>query len=154
MSDPIETIVRDVARSVLADCAFLLTEPAELPQAWSSAIIHAQIPFAGRFRGSVCITAEQALAETLATDMLGLEPGDPEALVSASAAVSELVNILAGALVARLFSTAVTCTLGLPRVGAGLPAVEPGPAPVSVPLSDLEGRLIHIELYRTDEMPS
>jgi hypothetical protein len=142
-------VVREVACSVMADCAFLLTEPVESASNWpaSELVRHAAIDFEG---GALSLTTTSELAEAIACDMLGLESGDPEAIAQASSALGELVNVVAGALLARLFGTSGNYGLGLPRVALGHPPDRAGRTSV-VALEDVEGRPIEIRLHTTTE---
>jgi CheY-specific phosphatase CheX len=142
-------VLRDVAREVLADFAFLLTEPAQAPLAWPAAelVRHAEIDFEGPFCGTLAITATSELAEAIACDMLGLEAGDPEAVAQSASALGELANVVAGAVIARLFGTSSNYKLGLPQVAHGHPRVDVRPREV-LALEDMEGRPIEIQLHK------
>jgi CheY-specific phosphatase CheX len=142
-------VLRDVAREVLADFAFLLTEPAQAPLAWPAAelVRHAEIDFEGPFCGTLAITATSELTETIACDMLGLEAGDPEAVAQSASALGELANVVAGAVIARLFGTSSNYKLGLPQVAHGHPRADERPREV-LALEDMEGRPIEIQLHK------
>jgi CheY-specific phosphatase CheX len=148
----VTTTLREVSQNVLADCAFLLTQPANGPAEWPVAerLRHATIDFEGLSTGTLSITTTVELAETVACDMLGLEAGDTEAATQAESALGELVNVVAGALVARLFGTASDCRLGLPKMGCGHPHDCAG-ASTLVDLEDLEGRPVRVRLCSSVE---
>src|SRR5262249_50626617 len=93
----------DLARlsaTVLADCAFLLTEPVE-DDAEPDDPVHAVIAFRGATNGRLVLSASRDLAEVVAADMMGLSVGDPEARAHAEGAVAELANVLLGMLVVK-----------------------------------------------------
>ncbi len=147
----VATTLREVSQNVLADCAFLLTQPSNEPATWPAApVLHAAIDFEGCSTGTLSITTTVELAETVACDMLGLEAGDPEAAAQAESALGELVNVVAGALVARLFGTASDYRLGLPKVECAHPHDYAGPSAL-VELEDLEGRPIRIRFCSSVE---
>ena len=109
-------ILAEVACRVLEDCAFLFLEPADAANdadvgdaIASSIAIHAEQPQVLK------LVASRPLLVEAAANMLGTEVDDPEASGGAEQAIGELLNVVAGSLVARLFGTAVEVGLGIPQ---------------------------------------
>jgi hypothetical protein len=118
----------DLARlsaTVLADCAFLLTEPVDTAEPIDDAV-HAVVAFSGATRGRLVLSASRELAEHVAADMLGIESGDPEARVNAEGAIAELANVLLGMLVVRFCDAEARWDFGTPSVHAGSAPETPG----------------------------
>jgi CheY-specific phosphatase CheX len=109
---------------VLADCAFLLTEPADGSIALDTDLVHAVVEVTGARSGSLALSVPRPLAAVVAADMLGVSPDDPEVRAQAEGAVAELANVLVGAVVER-FCHGEACELGLPKVHRGELPVTP-----------------------------
>jgi hypothetical protein len=63
---------------------------------------------------SLCVASE--LAQTLAANLLALEPESEEAKASAGDAVGELANMIAGTLAVEMLGADVVCKIGVPQV--------------------------------------
>ena len=109
-------ILAEVACRVLEDCAFLFLESADAAD---------DADVGNAIASSIAISAEQAhvlklvasrpLLVEAAANMLGTESDDPEASGAAEQVIGELLNVVAGSLVARLFGTAAEVGLGIPQ---------------------------------------
>lgn len=109
-------ILAEVTCRVLEDCAFLFLEKAEeaedadvenaIP---SSIVINAEQPHVLK------LVASRPLLLEAAANMLGTEADDPEVAGGAEQVIGELLNVVAGSLVARLFGTAAEVGLGIPQ---------------------------------------
>ena len=141
MSAPSSADLARLSATVLADCAFLLTEPVETDEPIDDAV-HAVVAFDGATRGRLVLSASRDLAENVAADMLGIESGDPEASENAGGAIAELANVLLGMLVVKYCDVDGTWDFGTPRVHAGPPpeALD-GQARVATLASDSGARL-------------
>lgn len=110
-----DEVLLGLSSSVLADCAFLLTEPAEASVALGADLVHAVVDVTGARCGSLALSVPGQLAAVVAADMLGVSADEPEAQAHADGAVAELANVLVGAVVER-FCHGEACELGLPKV--------------------------------------
>jgi hypothetical protein len=121
-------VLADVAARVLEDMAFLFTVLSADAAPWPDGAVEATLSFHGPERWEIRIRTSPELASRLAADMLGVEPGDPEALGCAGDAVGELLNVVAGALAERVFGAEAVCRLGVPRPGRALDEGRPSHA--------------------------
>ncbi len=133
----------DLARlsaTVLADCAFLLTEPVEVDAALHDAV-HAVVGFSGATRGHLMLSASPELAVHIAADMLGIESGDADAAAHAAGALAELANVLLGMLVVTLCDPETTFRFGTPHAYVGSPPEVPHGGAVATLASDSGARI-------------
>jgi CheY-specific phosphatase CheX len=119
----VEALAR-LSSSVLADCAFLLTEPAEPCHEASGDSVVAVVDVHAEIARSLTLSLPRSLALVVAADMLGGSPEDPESEAQAEGAVAELANVLVGSLVER-FCEGEVCEIGLPVLHRAEP---PAPA--------------------------
>jgi chemotaxis protein CheY-P-specific phosphatase CheC len=104
MNPPLSAAALRVFSKVLADFAFLFGDavaPEELPVLEGRGYL-ACLPFRGGLEGSVAVVVSEGLAVEMAANMLGREPGDPEAVRGAQDAVRELASVIGGQLVTAL----------------------------------------------------
>ena len=117
MSDIKETL-RETIAEVLETFAFLFADPGEdvvLPEK-PGAFRYASVNFSGASgQGFVFICADFDICAELAANVLGVEPGEVDEKCS-SDALGELVNIVAGSVLARLFGVEEVCDLTAPDV--------------------------------------
>jgi len=109
----------DAGQKVLEDAAFMFTELAEdTPEesTWDGGVVQAWLPFTGPVSGRFMLVSSLALTATLAADLLGLEPGDVEALEKAEDALGEMLNMMAGLTLEKLLSPLGCWELGVPEV--------------------------------------
>lgn len=109
-------LLLDVSTRVLEASAFLVTEACPAEPSLGADVLLACLPFSGPEAGELRMRIPRALARRLAINMLGVESGDSEAILGASDAAGETLNVIAGALMARVYGTRVVCHLGVPRV--------------------------------------
>lgn len=114
MSEPSVELLSDVLGTVLQDAAFVFAEPLEGPPVFDGPVLQATIAFESVRGGALRLTVGTRGGAEIAGNMLGLEPGDPEAVDQARAAVSEILNVIGGAFITRYFGTQVPSQLGLP----------------------------------------
>ena len=94
------------ARRVLEDAAFVFTEEVAAPadeSAWPQTVSQTHLPFDGPVCGRFMLAASARLGETLAAEMLGAEPGSPEAAEQAEDALREVLNMIAGVTLEQVF---------------------------------------------------
>jgi hypothetical protein len=144
---PTPELLADTLRETLEEAAFVLAEPEADPPEFAGPVLEARIAYEGPERGELQLVTDRGLAATLAANLLGEEEG--EAFSSrAGDALGELLNMMVGAFVVRLFGAEARCKLGLPRVRE-LAAPEPLPgAALGVHLVEEEGRRIDLRLVR------
>lgn len=114
MPDVDATFLGGVLSQVLEDAAFVFAEPADEPERWDAPTLQATLDFESVRGGRLRLLAAPSVGVELAANMLGLEPSDPEANENGLAAVAEILNVIGGAFVTRLFGTNVPSQLGLP----------------------------------------
>lgn len=140
MSDFSKELLSETTASVLADCAFLMLDPAaELPAAEGPAV-ETTLSFSGSVSGVLRLCAPRQMLLGAAVDMLGGQPADSQANEEAEATLAELANVLLGVLLARACGTGNYPAIGLPRTRT-LDVVSEVPDAVhSAVLVDLEGQ--------------
>ena len=119
------------------------------PTLWSDAVIEATLSYAGPEEGELQVWASPAFGARLAANMLGVEVDDAEVLNHSRDAVGEMLNVVAGSLVARVFGTDVLCHLGVPRV-ALVPASEPSRSTCVVGLLTDDGERMDFRVLTPD----
>jgi CheY-specific phosphatase CheX len=109
-------LLAETLGATLEEAAFLFTEPEPSPPPFAAArVLEARIGFRGPTAGELRLVAEHSLARTLAANLLG---EDDAAVLTTRApdALGELLNMVVGLLVVRLFGDDARCRLGTPRV--------------------------------------
>ena len=135
-----------LAATVLADCAFLMLDPAPDDVCWPPAVLIAEIPFTGATAGRLILAACESLMVDATADMLRLDRKDPLALETAPATLAELSNVLLGMLCARFFDQHPPCEVGLPSTRRGTwPRTDAGVRCSSV-LIDIAERPVAVAL--------
>lgn len=144
-----EDVLVEVAASVLEDVAFVFVERSPAPPPWSGDVLVAKLAYSGPEDGVLAVTASPALAARFAANMLGVEPDDPEATAGTRDAVGEMVNVIVGSMVARVFGTAELCQLGVPRVVLA-PAPDASRSICAVALVTDEGERLDLQILAKD----
>ena len=109
-------VLGDVSSKVLEDAAFLFTEPAEGSQTWDGDVVEVQLKLSGDRNGTLMMAAPKSLGLELAANLLGVEPGEETDIERpAEAALSEMLNMIAGALAAGWFGEKAVCRIGVPE---------------------------------------
>lgn len=145
MPEPSRELLEGVLGDVLQDAAFVFGEPAEEPAGWERPVLVASIAFESTQGGALRLAVGPQLASEIAANMLGLEPGDPEAEAQGRAAVGEVLNVIGGAFLTRYFGTQVPSQLGLPVVDA-LDALPPTRRTCAAALRTEGGEPVLLEL--------
>jgi hypothetical protein len=114
MREPTPAMLEEVLGQVLQEAAFVFAEPADEPEDWTPPVLTAEIAFECSRGGVLRLALPPRGAVEIAANMLGVDPGDPEAEEHARAAVAEILNVIGGAFVTRFFGTKVPSQLGLP----------------------------------------
>jgi CheY-specific phosphatase CheX len=145
VNDLTPALLQDVVSRVLEDCAFMCTEPSPESTRWSAPITRATLEFSGPRSGTIEVYATRELTMAIAADMLGIEMSDPDATELADGALGEITNVIAGALVARMFGTDCLVELGIPVVDFRIPEPRRGEG-CGLRLTDMEGRAIDVRV--------
>ena len=112
---------------------------------WPAQITRATLQFSGLRSGRLEVSASRELTLAITADMLGVDLQDPDVGKLADGALAELTNVVAGALVAKLFGTECLCELGIPVVEHAAPT-ERLLATTELTLVDMEGRPIDVRI--------
>jgi len=113
--DTLEALT-EVTAQMLEDAAFIFTEPMENGGSFESESMQAKIGFEGPRKGIIALIIDKSLATVLAANFLGVEPDALEAMGKGRDAVGEMLNIIAGALMERIFGGEIVVNLGIPEV--------------------------------------
>jgi hypothetical protein len=108
----------EIAEDVLGNLAYMLTSDAQ-PFAPGVTPLTATIEYEGPHRGALRCWCSPSFASSLAANLLGVEPDQPEAQTAAIDAVRELLNVLCGHLVTRWYGTHAVFNLSIPTVAPG-----------------------------------
>jgi hypothetical protein len=137
----------------LEEAAFVFAEPEARPPPFPGTVLEARIGYQGPNSGELRLLADARLAATLAANLLGEDEGEGTA-GRAGDAVGELLNMIVGAWVVRLFGPETRCRLGVPAVRELGPA-EAGSGPAGATcgahLLAEEGRRIDLFLLPAPE---
>jgi hypothetical protein len=134
--------------STLEEAAFVFAELQGEPPPFPGKALEARITYSGPHQGELRLVADAGLAATLAANLLGEEEGAATA-ARAGDAVGELLNMVVGVWVVRLFGEDTRCKLGVPRVREVSAAEAGARAPQTTCAASLveeEGRRIDLSL--------
>lgn len=137
--DTLRSALEAATRQVLEEAAFLFTEPSTEPidkASWPGSVIQVQLAFTGPIRGHFMLAASPELCSSLAVEMLGAEPGEPEAEAQFEDAVGEILNMVAGLTLDQAIQGKALWELGVPEARS----MSPGEY-LSGPRSDVRVRL-------------
>ncbi|MFQ5699659.1 MAG: chemotaxis protein CheX [Myxococcota bacterium] len=101
---------------ILEQTAFCFSERTEDPPEWQGPVFVAELEFSGPGGGRLLLALPSDFATELATNLLGLEPGDPDGEKKAADAVGEVLNIVSGAMMPEVFGAAALVEFSSPRV--------------------------------------
>ena len=104
---------------VLETMAFMFADPyenEEIPEEIPDAI-KASMEFCGEEGfGAISLTVPAEMCMELASNILGMEPDDPNSQSKAEDALKELLNVITGRLATGVFGTKPVFTLSVPEV--------------------------------------
>jgi hypothetical protein len=145
-------LLLETSASVLADCAFLILDPAvELPPHEGAAVV-TTLSFSGAASGVLRLCAPQQMLVGAAADMLGQAPGEEPASEEAEATLAELGNVLLGVLLARAFGARNCPVIGLPQTSTVQGVRDAENALCSAVLVDLEGQPLVVSILSQAEV--
>lgn len=152
MSEPTSELLAETLAGTLEEAAFVFVEQQESPPAFPARVLEARIDYAGPTKGELTLVADASMAATLAANLLGEDEGEATA-ARAGDALGELLNMVVGSFVVRLFGPETRCRLGVPRVrevGAAEHGVQLRSASCATHLVEEEGRRIDLSLAVKD----
>jgi hypothetical protein len=141
-------LLAETLGATLEEAAFVFTESADVPPPFRGKTLEARVGYQGPESGELRLVADADLAATLAANLLGEEEGSATA-ARAGDAVGELLNMVVGVWVVRLFGEDARCKLGVPRVRELTPAeavARPATTACAASLVEEEGRRIDLSL--------
>jgi len=101
---------------VIEELTLMIVEPSDvLPEDWCPEL-KVSIGFDGPVNGRLILLSDGALCDSVAANLLGSDLSDPEVLANAHDAVGELLNVVCGNLVTRVFDSQRAFALTLPEV--------------------------------------
>jgi CheY-specific phosphatase CheX len=105
-----------VFSEVLANMAFLFTEPPADPPLEEVGRLECSIAYRGPTRGRLSLRCTPQFALTLAANLLDIDPESPEAALQGQDALKELLNVLCGQLVTTLYGQEDAFELTIPVI--------------------------------------
>lgn len=114
---PTDAGTRDLGNlvsDVLGDLAFMVTDAARDDDLTCSPWLAGEVKYRGPVNGSVHCWCSRSFGAQLAANLLGVEPGTPDAQLAAEDALRELLNVLCGQLVTRWHGTDAVFNLSIP----------------------------------------
>lgn len=152
MTEPNSELLVETLCETLEEAAFVFAEPDPAPLPFTGKILEARIRYEGPQAGELQLLAGRELATTVAANLLGEEEGEA-ALQRSADALGELLNMMVGSFVVRLFGHEARCRLGLPVVREVAAAALPAAGPCAAQVVDEEGRRIDLRLAREGSAP-
>ncbi|HPQ71126.1 MAG TPA: chemotaxis protein CheX [bacterium] len=138
-------MICEAVSQVLADMAFIFTEPAPAHLPWNDDVLTAHLPFAGRQRGTLILSTTTSLCAEIAANLLGSDAAadyDPGHFCDSW---GEIANVVGGVLMEKAYGTNLICHLGIPQVSP--PREE---AQIELPRTALYVSLLDDEWRRID----
>jgi hypothetical protein len=136
---------------VLADCAFMMLDPADELAPNEDAAVVTTLSFSGLVSGVLRLCAPYRLLLGAAADMLGQPHGDEHVSKEAEATLAELANVLLGVLLARAFGSGDCPLIGLPRSTSVAGVSDAEDALCSAILVDMDGQPFVVSLLSHGE---
>jgi hypothetical protein len=133
-------LLSETTASVLADCAFLMLDPADEAGPFDGDAVRTTLSFKGVHSGELSLCAPRQVLVGAAADMLGLPPDDSSLAEQAEATLNELANVLLGVLLVRAFGARESPLIGLPKSATVATVSAPAGAECAALLQDMEGR--------------
>lgn len=107
-------LVGQVVATTLEEAAFCFVEPVQSSSLLGLEQLAFYTKFSGDAQGELLLVADTEVGEELASNLLGLDPGEADK-DSAKAALSEILNMFAGPLITRAFGDDVRCEIQPPE---------------------------------------
>lgn len=144
-------LLSETTASVLADCAFLMLDPAGELVEGDGPAVETILSFTGSVTGALRLCASRQMLVGAAADMLGGEGADAHASEEAEATLSELGNVLLGVLLARVSGGRDYPAIGLPRTQSVGSVSDAAGAVCSAVLVDMEGQCVVVSILNEAE---
>jgi hypothetical protein len=110
LADTMRDVLREASISVLEEAAFVMPLATQ-PRPFRGEVLQARLRFKGPMTGTLVMATTPSAAARVAGNILGVETVERDAVPDA---VGELLNMLAGCVIAEWFGAAETCELGVP----------------------------------------
>jgi len=119
-------LLERVVSEVLGQVAFIFVEALDEAPKWiDDELVETRLSFTGDVRGDLLLTCGQALGTEFAANLLGLDSGeDPEIEAESRDALGEILNIIAGPLLATWQGERAVCNIGPPVGTAATPGTH------------------------------
>lgn len=117
MAELTAELLTQVLAHTLEEAAFVFAEPTDQPPPHEEPLIEARLKYHGEHEAELVLATSGRFAATIAANLLGEDEGGADVIGDDHDALGELLNMIAGALVAELFGPDSRCRLGLPAVG-------------------------------------
>jgi hypothetical protein len=101
MNLPTAEALAQTACEILEDAAFIFATPADSKAPDDGPFVIARLPILGDAPAALVLATPLSVGAEIAANLLGLEPGDPEAESKTADAVGEILNMMAGELAAH-----------------------------------------------------
>jgi len=137
----------------LEEVAFLFVQPSEGEAKWNGRIIQADIMFSGPCNGKLVFALDPQLGVEIASNMIGSDIDETETEAKSLSACSELLNIMGGMVLEKLFGNNPDYRLGLPSVKFESPEIyesDFSQAESSIVLNTDDGRRVDLSIIFTD----
>jgi CheY-specific phosphatase CheX len=105
----------DAISNVIEELAMMATQTVNEFEEFTPTL-QGWIDFTGPVNGKLSIRCRESLAQMLASNLLGMEPGDLKSNTVAWDALAELLNVVCGNLVSSLYDSEKIFTLTPPQV--------------------------------------
>ncbi len=107
-------ILADTTLTILQDAAFVFAEQTYDPLVWEDDVIETELEFSGDLQGRLMLAVPRPIGVEIAANMLGVEPDDPDVENQLGPAACEMLNMVAGSLVAAWSGEESVCQIGIP----------------------------------------
>lgn len=106
----------EILSHALEEGAFIFLEVTDSLPEEQGEVVQAHLSLNGAISCELTLCASVEFAEVIAANLLGVEPGDEEALGKGSDAIGEILNIVAGIVMDRYGGGELRLTIGTPIV--------------------------------------
>jgi len=116
MSGISNEILFDVTKQVFEEAAFVFLEMNDEIEDWEEDMVQVIMSFQSpESEGRMVLSASNEFTIELAANMLGMDEDDETVLDKGKAAIGEILNMICGVMMERLYGDEVICKLGLPE---------------------------------------
>ncbi len=110
-------LFQQVVMETLEEAAFVFTEPSEGNLPWSEdKVLEARLDYGGEATGTLMMAATTDSLMEIASNLLGVEPDEPDVETKQADAFGEMLNIIGGVLVEAWFGAESEVQLDVPKL--------------------------------------